>query len=82
MVAGIKRRDVKETPTANGSSAVLPSVVRSPSEAAAETVQKQKEKEERASLVLWKRPIVTTEYFIREVSTLLYIYGAKYVFAY
>lgn len=39
--------------------------------------QKQREREERQNLVLWKKPILTTEYFIKETSTLLYTYGEK-----
>lgn len=75
MVAGVKRKDAKEG-TANGN-ATVNNVTRSPSDAAAVCIQKQKEKKERANLVIWKRPIVTTEYFIKEVSTLLYTYGEK-----
>lgn len=77
MVVGMKRKDAKQ---ANGNSTAIPNdVVRSPSVAAAQCAQRQKLKKQREGLVLWKRPITTTEYFIKEVSTLLYTYGEKYV---
>lgn len=43
----------------------------------AEQQKKEKERQERESLVLWKRPVVTVEYFIREVFMLLSTYGKK-----
>lgn len=69
MVAAGKRKDVKETPTANGNSntKVQNNIDK----------QKQKAREERQNLVLWKKPILTTEYFVKETSTLLYTYGEK-----
>lgn len=69
MVAAGKRKDAKETPTINGNTntKVQNNIDK----------QKQKEREERQQLVLWKKPILTTEYFIKETSTLLYTYGEK-----
>lgn len=69
MVAAGKRKDAKETPAVNGNSNTK----------VQNTIDKQKQKarEERQNLVLWKKPIVTTEYFIKETSTLLYTYGEK-----
>lgn len=68
--ATAKRKDAsKVAPTANGNTntKVQNNIDR----------QKQQEREERQNLVLWKKPIVTTEYFIKETSTLLYTYGEK-----
>lgn len=69
MATAGKRKDAKELPTVNGNTnnKVQNNIDR----------QKQKEREERQNLVLWKKPIVTTEYFIKETSTLLYTYGEK-----
>nr|XP_023015659.1 vacuole membrane protein 1 isoform X2 [Leptinotarsa decemlineata]XP_023015660.1 vacuole membrane protein 1 isoform X2 [Leptinotarsa decemlineata] len=39
--------------------------------------QKKKEKTERESIVLWKRPLITIEYFFRECYVLLSTYGKK-----
>lgn len=68
--ATAKRKDAKEAApaAANGNAKLLNSVDK----------QKQREREERRNLVLWKKPILTTEYFVKETSTLLYTYGEKY----
>lgn len=42
-----------------------------------EGVKKEKEKKFRQSIVLWKRPLLTIEYFLREVISLLTTYGKK-----
>lgn len=39
--------------------------------------QKEKEREERESIVLWKKPLLTLEYFIRECGELVTYYGNK-----
>ncbi|KAJ8972857.1 hypothetical protein NQ317_010281 [Molorchus minor] len=41
--------------------------------------RKEKEKKDRESLVLWKRPLTTMEYFCREVSILITTYGKKLI---
>lgn len=40
---------------------------------------KEKEKEDRETLVLWKRPLTTLYYFTMEVFTLLKTYGIQWV---
>lgn len=60
-------------PTVNGSN--LHNNIRTKNHA--EQQKKEKERLERESLVLWKRPIVTVEYFVREVFILLSTYGKK-----
>ncbi|XP_023311263.1 vacuole membrane protein 1-like [Anoplophora glabripennis] len=60
-------------PTINGSN--LQNNIRTKNHA--EQQKREKERQDRESLVLWKRPIVTVEYFIREVIILLSTYGKK-----
>ncbi|KAJ8921223.1 hypothetical protein NQ315_013695 [Exocentrus adspersus] len=43
----------------------------------AEQQRKEKERKDRESLVLWRRPLITIEYFVREVFILLSTYGRK-----
>ncbi|KAJ8958051.1 hypothetical protein NQ318_002060, partial [Aromia moschata] len=71
MAGGINRKDASAT--LNGSN------VQNNTKAKNNTDQQRKERErkERESLVLWKRPITTVEYFFREVSVLLSTYGKK-----
>ncbi|KAJ8921221.1 hypothetical protein NQ315_013693 [Exocentrus adspersus] len=45
----------------------------------AEQQRKEKERKDRESLVLWRRPLITIEYFVREVFILLSTYGRKIV---
>lgn len=40
-------------------------------------LRKEKDKKFRQSIVLWKRPLLTIEYFVREVIDLLITYGQK-----
>lgn len=70
MAVAAKRKDARE---ANGSATNNGTRIAQNHE----DEQKRRDREERKSLVLWKRPIVTTEYFIKETSTLLYTYGEK-----
>lgn len=42
-----------------------------------EQERKDQEKKYRRSIVLWKRPLVTIEYFFREIVILLITYGKK-----
>lgn len=67
MATSTKRKD--GAPETNGNN-VKPSKM-------ASLEAKEKEKAERESLVLWKKPITTTEYFLRESLALLYTYGMK-----
>lgn len=62
-----KRKDI--TPEANGNNL-----------ARIDNVQeaKEKEKSEREDIVLWRKPVITLEYFVRESVILLYTYGKKY----
>lgn len=61
-----KRKDI--TPEANGNNL-----------ARIDNVQeaKEKEKSEREDIVLWRKPVITLEYFVRESVILLYTYGKK-----
>lgn len=71
MSTSVKRKDVKEVvPTKNGSDKTQQSVE-------SETLNKNKEKEDRQSLVLWKRPFSTLEYSFRECLILLITYGKR-----
>ncbi|KAF5286550.1 hypothetical protein FQA39_LY16233 [Lamprigera yunnana] len=40
-------------------------------------LKKQREREEREKIVIWKQPIRTLEYFIKELFFLIYIFGKK-----
>lgn len=40
-------------------------------------LRKEKDKKFRQSIVLWKRPLLTIEYFFREVIDLVITYGQK-----
>lgn len=42
-----------------------------------EELRKEQDKKFRQSIVLWKRPLLTIEYFFREVIDLLITYGKK-----
>lgn len=71
MAGGAKRRDASTTQT-NGVGPKAEGKSRTP-----EQQRKDAEKKERNSLVLWKRPLTTVEYFIREIYELISIYGKK-----
>lgn len=74
MSTTAKRKEVSIA--SNGS---VPNV--DPKENITENVQsrrsRQLEKEDRQSLVIWKRPFTTLEYFVKEVFMLLHTYGQK-----
>ncbi|XP_018326635.1 vacuole membrane protein 1 isoform X3 [Agrilus planipennis] len=65
---------VKE-PTANGNSVF--EIASNKKTNSTSKHKKQGEKLERESLVLWRRPLKTLEYFFKEVFVLLYTYGNK-----
>ncbi|XP_045466897.1 vacuole membrane protein 1 isoform X2 [Harmonia axyridis] len=74
MSTSVKRKDAKEASSkTNGSSKQLEK------KKSSETgnLRKQKEIEDRKSLVLWKRPFSTLEYSIRECAILLVTYGKR-----
>ncbi|XP_044763793.1 vacuole membrane protein 1 isoform X2 [Coccinella septempunctata] len=74
MSASVKRKDVKEVPpTTNGSDKQL----ETKNSSETERLNKQKEIEYRKGIVLWKRPILTIEYCIRECLILLTTYGRR-----
>ncbi|KAJ8942504.1 hypothetical protein NQ314_010057 [Rhamnusium bicolor] len=71
MSGGASRKDA--TTTLNGSN--IQNNTRTKN--TAEQQRKDKEKQDRESLLLWKRPVITIEYFFREVVILLTTYGKK-----
>ncbi|CAG9821447.1 unnamed protein product [Phaedon cochleariae] len=71
MAGQTKRRDA--TPQQNGDTVQNNMKTKKQSE----QKRKEKEKKDRESLVLWKRPLVTLEYFFRECLLLLTTYGKK-----
>lgn len=64
----VKRKD--SSPEANGNN---------PPRIDSTERQKELEKKEREGIVIWRRPITTLEYFIKELFIVLYTYGKKYV---
>lgn len=71
MARGVKRN--AGIPTTNGTAVHNNKKPKNVSEAE----RKEQEKKYRRSLVLWKRPIVTIEYFFREIVILFITYGKK-----
>lgn len=72
----------RNTNTSNGS-ATIESTNSPPlphSASAVPQTSKELEKAERESIVLWKQPLLTLEYFNKEVFELSCIYGHKYVY--
>lgn len=73
-----KRKEPKTTPNTNGN-IVQNNVNKATKGHTNETQKKQKERErnEREGIVLWKKPILTLEYFFRECFELVTHYGKK-----
>lgn len=73
-----KRKEAKNSPDTNGS-VVQNNVNNKPKNVTNEVQQRQREKErsERESIVLWKQPVLTLEYFFKECIELVTHYGRK-----
>lgn len=63
--SSVKRKDT--SPEANGNN---PPRIDSPS-------LKELERRERETIVIWRKPITTLEYFVKELFIVLYTYGKK-----
>lgn len=73
MASGTKRKEATNT---NGS-LPAPSQIKTNQQQQIDRQRKEKEREERESLVLWKQPLKTVEYFSKEVFILLSIWCKK-----
>lgn len=75
-----KRKEAKNSPDTNGS-VVQNNVNNKPKNVTNEVQQRQREKErsERESIVLWKQPVLTLEYFFKECIELVTHYGRNFL---
>lgn len=76
-----KRKEIKDAQNTNGN--IVQNNVNNKSGKSqttdAQKKQKEKEKSERESIVLWKKPILTLEYFFRECFELVTHYGRNFL---
>ncbi|KAG5875157.1 hypothetical protein JTB14_014286 [Gonioctena quinquepunctata] len=70
MAGQTKRKDATVQQNGNGTHSLKP-------KNSSEQKRKEREKKDRESLVLWKRPLTTVEYFFRECYVLSTTYGKK-----